>query len=84
MGNAKIDRDGVLTEDKKMGLLRAIGCCRPGRGEPQTDTQSRVRYIESRVDKISQDHPDPVVKEMAYLVGYLAAIIEKHLRTGEK
>ncbi len=57
-----------------------------------TDLQSRLKFIEQRVDEIKQGvaditrHQDLLrpVSELCYLVGYLAKIVEKHLETGEK
>lgn len=52
------------------------------------ELQARLRYIEDRCDKLQaasaqSDTPNEVVVELAYLAGYLAKILRKHLQDNE-
>ena len=51
---------------------------------PETDLQSRLCYIQGEAKRIKTDTDSEDVRRLVYLVEYLAAIVEKHLREGEK
>jgi hypothetical protein len=57
---------------------------------PETDSQMRVRVVHDEAKKLedvgplSPEEAAAAVHKLAYCVSYLAAIVEKHLRTGER
>jgi hypothetical protein len=58
------------------------------RKPPASDLQQRLRYIENECDGLVKYLNDDTaasnaVKRLAYLVGYIAGIVEKHLKDGE-
>ena len=53
----------------------------------KSDLQSRLRYISEASEKIQTEagnKADRQLSELAYLVSYLAGIVEKHFREDEK
>ena len=58
---------------------------RSNRAAPQSDMQTRLRYIQDRCEKLEKENPgNPQIVELAYLTKYIATTVEIHLRTGEK
>lgn len=57
---------------------------RPPKPAPETDSQSRLAYIEKRCQEVSRKTGSEEVRELAYLVGYVAVIVQKHLRADER
>lgn len=51
------------------------------KSEPQTDLQSRLRFIQDQCSDLQKSAADPY---LCYLVQYLASILETHLKTGEQ
>ena len=50
-----------------------------------TDLQTRVQVIRDRAEELrSKDTESGAIKELCYLVDYLASILKKHLETGER
>jgi len=57
------------------------------REHPKTDLQSRLVHIKNECDSLQKsDEPlgDQDIRRLAYLVSYLAGIVDLHFRTGEK
>lgn len=67
------------------GGQTVIGVWRRSRPGPQSDLQNRLRYIEDRAKGIERNADSTKVeKELAYLLSYVAGILDKHLREGEE